>query len=107
MLVKYQIRQALSETPRSFSKLDSMLHATESELYRISQFDLEALEFSILKEEIIKIRDEFSQEPWYQLGERIDWTNRESLLTTMVYYVTELNNLQQEILDLLIPRKRS
>ena len=104
MGVKNQVLQEIQfgENETRNSKLITMLYSIESELYRVSKFNLEDLEFNILRDEIFKIRDEFSQESWYQLEEQIDWTNRESLLTTMVYYLLELNNLQEEIISSLI-----
>jgi hypothetical protein len=84
--------------PRAQAKLNNMLLAIEVELFRISKFELNELEFRTMHNEIIKISDEFGQEPWFELGETIDWTDRESLLRTMVNYALELNNLQERII---------
>ncbi len=80
------------------ANLNNMLLAIEVELFRISKFELNELEFSTIHNEIINISDEFGQEPWFELGEMIDWTDRESLLITMVNYALELNNLQEKII---------
>ncbi len=100
MRVKAQVMHVISqEGPKNHTRAINILFAIEGELYRLSQLDLEELEFRTLHDEIKKIEYEFNSEPWFDFDG--DWQNRDCLLKIMVNYALELNNLQTIISEYL------
>ena len=101
MGVKSQIMEITSpDAPRENpSRAINILIAIEGELLRLSQFDLQKLDFRTLDIEIKKIENEFDSEPWFDFDG--DWENRDCLLLIMVNYALELNNLQTLISEYL------
>tara|TARA_Y100000746_G_scaffold137664_1_gene117913 strand:+ start:3589 stop:4851 length:1263 start_codon:yes stop_codon:yes gene_type:complete len=100
MEVKAQVMHIISqEGSKDHTRAINILFAIEGELYRLSQLGLEELEFRTLHDEIKKIEYEFNSEPWFDFDG--DWRNRDCLLTIMVNYALELNNLQTLISEYL------